>query len=71
MDPMACLLEALYRMAETRAIEDPEYREMAIDRLRDLADWLEKGGAIPVIRVAPNTDIHIRLSGATLLVTWE
>ena len=71
MDPMACLLDALHRIAETKIVEDPEYRETAVDRLRDLADWLENGGAIPAIRIAPNTDIHVRLSGATLLVTWE
>ena len=46
MDPDACLREALEAMCGLRD-GDEDSREVAVERLRALALWLERGGFAP------------------------
>lgn len=49
MDPTIALRDAL------RSLRSEESRLAAIDRLRDLAEWLQKGGFLPdVPRAIPD-----------------
>ena len=43
MDPDACLL-LIHEHLESLRAGDEDAREEAVDALRNLADWLEKGG---------------------------
>lgn len=47
MDPTACLERALRAM-------DEENRAEAVDALRELAHWLDRGGFYPLLRMATN-----------------
>lgn len=50
MDPTACLTEALEALDAIG--DDPGERQTAIERLRGLADWLERGGFPPLVELA-------------------
>jgi hypothetical protein len=47
MDPDATMRLILSALAALKAGEDPDTREYAVEHLRDLAAWLERGGFPP------------------------
>lgn len=52
MDPTKCWKEIQGRIRILQALEHPggpmaAERELLIENLRDLADWLQKGGFVP------------------------
>jgi hypothetical protein len=52
MDPQACLVEILQNFSPAGTEKD---REDTIEKLRALADWLEKGGFFPEAHIATPT----------------
>lgn len=49
MDPQACLWEILDSLEDARRwiADDPAEREIITEKLRALADWIDRGGFLP------------------------
>lgn len=61
MDPTATLDDILYVLFKLNQDNDPHFRETAVEQLRNLANWLEKGGFAPKLSRGGNEYIVGRM----------